>query len=57
MAKKRWPSRSKARKMLRDGTIRGKKITKRQRGLFGLIASGKRPTRTRGRRRRRGRKK
>lgn len=35
----------KARKMLHEGKVRGKKLTKRQRGLFGLIASGKRPSR------------
>src|SRR3972149_1118698 len=30
----------KARKILRDGTIRGKPLTKQQRGLFGAVASG-----------------
>jgi hypothetical protein len=38
------PTKSKAKKMLHEGTIGGKKITKKQRGLFGLIASGKKPT-------------
>ena len=36
---------AKARKILRDGKIRGKKLTEEQRGFFGLIASGKTPTR------------
>lgn len=31
----------KARKILRDGTIRGKKLTKKQRGFFGARAGGK----------------
>lgn len=31
-------SRSKAKKILKDGTIRGKKITKKQKGFFGAIA-------------------
>lgn len=37
-------SSAKARKILRDKTIRGKKLTKGQKGLFGLIASGKTPS-------------
>ena len=32
----------KARKMLHEGMVRGHKLTKKQRGLFGAIASGKR---------------
>lgn len=40
------PSKSKAKKILKDKTIRGKKITKKQRGLFGLIASGGIPRKT-----------
>ena len=38
-------SRSKAREILRDGTVRGRPLTRKQRGLFGVIASGRRPTR------------
>lgn len=38
-------SQSKARKILRDKKVRGKKITKKQKGLFGLIAGGGKPTR------------
>lgn len=34
---------AKAKKILKDGMIRGKKLTSKQRGLFDLIASGKRP--------------
>lgn len=40
MAKK--PSKAKAREMLRHGKVHGKKLTKKQRGLFGAIARGKR---------------
>ena len=39
MAKKL--SKSKAREMLSDGTVHGKKLTKKQRGLFEAVASGK----------------
>ncbi len=35
----------KAREMLHHGEVRGEPLTERQRGLFGLIASGKKPTR------------
>jgi hypothetical protein len=34
-------TRKKARKILGHGEIRGKKITKKQRGLFGAISRGK----------------
>ena len=34
---------SKAKEMLRHGEVRGKPLTKKQRGLFGVIASGKKP--------------
>ena len=37
----------KARDMLRHGTVHGKKLTRKQRGLFGLIAGGGTPTRQR----------
>lgn len=33
-------TKTKARKILKDGTVRGKKLTKKQRGFFG--AAGKR---------------
>jgi len=42
-------SRSKAKTMLREGEARGHPLTEKQKGLFGLIASGRRPTRTRNR--------
>ena len=38
-------TRSKAREILSDGTVHGQSLTKKQRGLFGLLASGHRPTR------------
>jgi len=38
-------TRKKARKMLRDGEVHGEKLTKKQRGLFGAIASGTARTR------------
>ena len=34
---------SKAKKMLKEGVVRGKKLSKKQKGLFRLIASGKKP--------------
>jgi len=40
-------SRHKAAEMLHDGTVHGKPLTSKQRGLFALVASGKRPTRMR----------
>ena len=41
--KKKGISKSKAREMLHDGTVHGKPLTEAQRGLFGIIASGKKP--------------
>ncbi len=38
-------TRAKAKKILRHGSVRGHKLTKKQKGLFGLRASGKKPTR------------
>ena len=38
-------SKWKAREILSDGTVHGKALTERQRGFFGVIASGKKPTR------------
>ena len=35
-------TKAKAKKILRDGTIRGKSLTKKQRGFFGARAGGKR---------------
>ena len=42
---KRTVSRKKAKKILKHGEVRGKSLTKPQKGLFGLIAGGKKPTR------------
>jgi len=36
-------TRAKAKKMLKHGEVRGKRLTKKQKGLFGVIASGKKP--------------
>jgi len=33
----------KAKEMLRHGEVRGNPLTEKQRGLFGVIASGKKP--------------
>lgn len=38
-------TREKAKKILRDGTVHGRPLTKNQKGLFGAIAGGKKPTR------------
>jgi hypothetical protein len=35
----------KAKKILREGVARGRKLSKKQKGLFGLIAGGGIPTR------------
>jgi hypothetical protein len=42
---KHTPTKRKAKKILKHGEVRGKALTKKQRGLFGLIAGGKRPSR------------
>jgi hypothetical protein len=41
--KKKLPSANKAKEILKDGTVRGKPITPKQRGLMGVIASGRKP--------------
>lgn len=38
-------TKAKARKILRHGSVRGKKLTKKQKGFFGLKAFGKKATR------------
>ena len=35
------PGKRKAKKILRDGSVRGKKLTSKQRGLFAARAAGK----------------
>ncbi len=47
MARKKPVSREKAKKILRHGEVRGHGLTKKQKGLFGLIAGGKTPTKVR----------
>ena len=42
--KKSLPSQGKAKEILKDGTVRGKPITTKQRGLFGIILAGRKPT-------------
>ena len=37
------PSKAKAREILRDGSVRGKKLTAKQRAFFGAIAGGSTP--------------
>lgn len=43
-----YPSPEKAKKILRHGKARGKRLTKRQKGFLGLIAGGGTPTRAQG---------
>lgn len=45
MARKKYPSRAKAKKILHEGMANGKKLTKKQRGFFGIIAGGGVPKR------------
>ncbi len=45
MAKKL--SAKKAKVMLKEGKANGKSLTKKQKGYFGLVASGKKPTKKR----------
>lgn len=42
---KSLPTKHKARKMLEEGLAHGKKLTKKQKRLFSLLASGKKPKR------------
>ena len=41
-------SKSKAKEMLRHGEVHGEPLSKKQRGLFGLIAGGGRPSKRKG---------
>jgi len=50
-------SKKKAKIMLKEGKVRGKKLTRKQKGLFGLIAGGAVPTRLNSGRKKMGRKK
>ncbi len=40
LKKRALPTQGKAKEILKDGTVRGKPITTKQRGLMGIIASG-----------------
>lgn len=42
------PTRKKAKKILKHGSVRGKPLSKKQKSLFGLIADGGKPTKTKG---------
>lgn len=41
-----FPTAAKAKKILADGTVRGHRLTAKQKHLFGMIAGGKTPRRT-----------
>jgi len=45
MAKHKYPTKAKAKKMLKENQAQGKPLSKAQKGLFGVIAGGKKPTR------------
>ena len=45
--KSHLPSPEKAREILEHGEVHGKPLTKKQRGFMGMLAGGKKPTRTR----------
>ncbi len=47
MARKKTLTKRKARLILHEGEVRGHKLTEKQRGLFGLVAGGGKPTRLR----------
>jgi hypothetical protein len=53
VASKKKLTPAKARKILREGVAQGKKLTKRQKGFFGLIAGGGLPNKPRRRQRKR----
>ncbi len=40
---KSLPTQGKAKEIMQDGAVRGKPITTKQRGLFGIIMAGKVP--------------
>ncbi len=42
--KKSLPTQDKAKQMMDDGTVRGKPMTTKQRGLMAIIATGMTPT-------------
>lgn len=48
--RKSLPSKGKAKEMLRHGEVGGDPLSKKQKGLFGMLAGGGLPSRMRGRR-------
>ena len=42
-SKRKYPSKSKAKEILKDGTVHGKPLTAAQRGLMGILAGGGKP--------------
>lgn len=52
--KRGLPSRGKAKEMLRHGEVHGEPLTGKQRGMFGVIAGGRTPTRMKLKGRKRG---
>ena len=49
-------TKAKAKKILRDGMVRGKKLTPKAKRFFGLIAGGGKPTRLKKKRKRKKKK-
>jgi hypothetical protein len=47
------PTKAKAKKMLSHGEVKGKPLTSAQKGMFGIIAGGRTPTKVRRLKRRR----
>jgi hypothetical protein len=47
LPKRPMPTQGKAKEIIKDGTVRGKAITTKQRGLMGIIASGQIPKKLR----------
>ena len=43
MSERRHLSKGKAKEMLKHGGVKGKAMTKKQRGYMGIVASGKKP--------------
>lgn len=49
-SRRKLPSQRKAKEIAQHGEVRGKPLTKRQRGFFGLLAGGEKPSKMRPRR-------
>jgi len=39
--KKKYPSKNKAKKILKEGAVKGKRMTRKQKKFFGWVAGGK----------------